>query len=128
MQTEVSKRSEVSKRLECLFESPGCPPHNLKEHVSTIVGLHNAYTHTVTEMKLSKFFGLRDFIHFVHFIRRKCVQGDTSLSLPQSLPQVGQLVVESLERNFSGSQCFSEICEVFLHWVSFFLLDDVPIS
>ena len=99
---------------ECLFESPGCSPQSLKEHVDRIVDLHNAYTHTVTEMKLSKFFGLRDFIHFVHFIRRKCVSRDANLSLFQ----VGQLVMESLERNFNGSQHFSEICEVFLHRVS----------
>ena len=68
-------------------------------------------------MKLSKFFGLRDFIHFVHYIRRKCVQRDANLSLSQ----VGQLVVDSLERNFSGSQQFSEICEVFFKRVSILL-------
>ena len=120
--TEISKDLEVLA-TECLFESPGCPPHSLKDHVGTIVELHYAYTHAVTETKLSKFFGLRDFIHFVHNIRRKCVQKDTNLSLPQ----VGQLVMESLERNFSGSQQFSEICEVFLERVSI-LVYNVPIS
>ena len=112
--TEMSEDLQVLA-TECLFESPGCPPLNLREHVDRIVDLHNAYTHTVTEMKLNKFFGLRDFIHFVHYIRRKCVQKDANLSLSQ----VGQLVMESLERNFSGSQQFSEICEVFLNRVSF---------
>jgi len=111
--TEMSEDLQVLA-TECLFESPGCSPQSLKEHVDRIVDLHNAYTHTVTEMKLSKFFGLRDFIHFVHFIRRKCVSRDANLSLSQ----VGQLVMESLERNFNGSQHFSEICEVFLHRVS----------
>jgi len=111
--TEMSEDLQVLA-TECLFESPGCPPHNLQKHIDTIVDLHNAYTHTVTEMKLSRFFGLRDFIHFVHYIRRKCVQRDANLSLSQ----VGQLVMESLERNFSGSQQFSELCEVFLHRVS----------
>jgi len=111
--TELSEDLPVLA-TECLFESPGCPPQNLKEHVDSIVDLHNAYTHIVTEMKLSKVFGLRDFIHFVHYIRRKCLQKDANLSHFQ----VGQLVVDSLERNFSGSQQFSEICEVFLHRVS----------
>ena len=119
--TEMSEDLQVLA-TECLFESPGCPPHNLKEHVDRIVDLHNAYTHTVTEMKLNKFFGLRDFIHFVHYIRRRCIQRDTSLAISQSLLQVGQLVMESLERNFSGSQCSSEICEVFLRQVSLSLL------
>ena len=95
---------------ECLFESPGCPPHNLREHINVIVDLYNAYTHIMTEMQLNNFFGLRDFIHFLHYIRRKCVQRDTDLSLHQ----VGQIVTGSLERNFSGSQHLSEILEVFL--------------
>jgi len=114
--TGMSEGLEVLA-TECLFESPESPPDNLKEHIGGIVDLHNAYTHIVTEMNLSKFFGLRDFIHFVHYIRRKCVQRDTNLSLSQ----VGQLVMESLERNFSGSQQFSEICDVFLNRVSILL-------
>ena len=100
---------------ECLFESPDCPPPSLKEHIDIIVDLQNAYTYIITEMKLNNFFGLRDFIHFLHYIRRKCVQRDTNLSLHQ----VGQLVTESLERNFSGSQQLSEILEVFLCRVRF---------
>ena len=112
--TEITEYLE-NLATECLYESPGCPPHSLREHIDVIVDLHNAYTHIVTEMKLNKFFGLRDFIHFLHYIRRKCVQRDTSLSLHQ----VGQLVTESLERNFSGSQQLSEILEVFLCRVRF---------
>ena len=95
---------------ECLFESPGCPPHSLRDRIEVIVDLHNAYTHIMTEMKLNNFFGLRDFIHFLHYIRRTCVQRGTDLSLHQ----LGQLVTKSLERNFSGSQQLSEILEVFL--------------
>ena len=106
---------EITKDLkvlatECLFESPGCPPHNLREHINVIVDLHNAYTHIMTEMKLNNFFGLRDFIHFLHYIRRMCVQRSTEISLHQ----VGQIVTKSLERNFSGSQQLSEILDVFL--------------
>ena len=111
---EISEDLEVLTN-ECLFESPGCPPHNLKEHVDTIVNLHSAYTETMTELKLSRFFGLRDFIHFVQYIRHECVQRGTNLSLYQ----VAQLVTVSLEKNFSGSQQFSAIHEAFLHQVSF---------
>ena len=112
--TEISEDLEVLA-TECLFESAGCPPRNLKEHVETIVHLHSAYTKAMTELKLSRFFGLRDFIHFVQYIRHKCVQRDADLTLGQ----VGQLVTESLEKNFSGSQQFPAIHEAFLHQVRF---------
>ena len=112
--TEVPEYLEILA-TECLYESPGCPPHSLREHIDVIVDLHNAYTHIVTEMKLSNLFGLRDFVHFLHYIQRKCVQRDTDLSLYQ----VGQVVIESLERNFSGSQQLSGILEVFLRRVRF---------
>ena len=112
--TEITEYLEILA-TECLFESPGCPPHSLREHIDVIVDLHNAYAHVVTEMELNKFFGLRDFVHFLHYIRRKCAQKDTDLSLHQ----VGKVVTESLERNFSGSQQLSEILEVFLHRVRF---------
>ena len=111
---EISEDLEVLA-TECLFESPGCPPQNLKEHVDTIVDLHSAYTETMTKLKLRRFFGLRDFIHFVQYIRHKCVQRGANLSLCQ----VGQLVTESLEKNFSGSQQFSAIHKAFLQQVSF---------
>ena len=112
--TEISEDLEVLA-TECLFESAGCPPRNLTEHVETIVHLHSAYTEAMTELKLSRFFGLRDFIHFVQYIRHKCVQTDADLTLGQ----VGQLVTESLEKNFSGSQQFPAILEAFLHQVRF---------
>ena len=111
---EISEDLEVLAN-ECLFESPGCPPENLREHVDTIVNLRSAYTETMTKLKLSRFFGLRDFIHFVQYIRHKCVQRGANLSLYK----VGQFVTESLEKNFSGSQQFSAIHEAFLQQVSF---------
>ena len=113
--TEISEDLEVLA-TECLYESPGCLPHNLKIYFDTVVGLSTAYTETITKLKLARFFGLRDFIHFVQYIRHKCVQ---SPSADLELKEVGQFVTESLERNFSGSQRFSEICEAFLHQVSF---------
>ena len=116
--TEISEDLGVLA-TECLFESPGCSPHNLKPHFDTVVNLSTAYTVAITKLKLASFFGLRDFIHFVQYVRYKCVnskRGDLALK------EVGQLVIESLERNFSGSQQFSEICEAFLDQVSFNLL------
>ena len=116
--TEISEDLEVLA-TECLYESPGCSPRNLKTHFRTVVNLSTAYTVTITKLKLARFFGLRDFIHFVQYVRYKCVnskRGDLALK------EVGQFVIESLERNFSGSQQFSEICEAFLDQVSFNLM------
>ena len=111
---EITEDLEILA-TECLYESPGRPPPNLREHIDVIVDLHNAYTQIVTGMSLSNFFGLRDFIHFLHYIRRKCVQRNANLTLHQ----VGQLVTESLERNFSGLQQLPEILQVFLCRVRF---------
>ena len=58
---------------------------------------------------LEKFFGLRDFIHFINYIRRN-YQGDMT----------PELVLQSLERNFNGavnSVGFEEICNVFFEKV-----------
>ena len=52
---------------------------------------------------IQKFFGLRDFIHFINYIRRK---GRGSIT--------PQLVLQSLERNFNGTEEFEDICSVFL--------------
>ena len=52
-------------------------------------------------------FGLRDFIHFVTYLR--CNQRHYLDA---------QLVVESLERNFNGTKRFDEVCQIFLQEVS----------
>ena len=55
-----------------------------------------------------KFFGLRDFIHFVNYLRRFMKpNGDTF-----------DTVMRGLERNFNGFDNFSEICGTFLEKVS----------
>ena len=50
-----------------------------------------------------KFFGLRDFIHFINYIRRE-----------RKVDITPQLVLRSLERNFNGTKDFEDICSVFL--------------
>ena len=55
---------------------------------------------------IERFFGLRDFIHFVNYIRRK---GKFSITR--------QVVLESLERNFNGTKEFKYICSEFLEKV-----------
>jgi hypothetical protein len=56
-----------------------------------------------SKTEFSKFFGLRDFIHLIHYLRRT--------ELPEITPQ---LVMEALERNFNGYHKFEDICRSFL--------------
>jgi len=60
-------------------------------------------------LRYKKFFGLRDFIHFINYIRRKR-QDDLD----------PQLVMKALERNFNGCdyECFHDICAPFLEKVN----------
>ena len=57
--------------------------------------------------RFKDFFGLRDFIHMIHYLRR----GKTSSITPQ-------LVMAALERNFNGCEEFNAVCEQFIRHVS----------
>lgn len=57
--------------------------------------------------RFKDFFGLRDFIHMIHYLRR----GKTSSITPQ-------LVMAALERNFNGCEEFNAVCKEFLRYVS----------
>ena len=58
--------------------------------------------------RFKDFFGLRDFIHMIHYLRRR---GKASSIKPQ-------LVMAALERNFNGCEAFDAICKEFLKPVS----------
>ena len=67
--------------------------------------------HATNEHRFENFFGLRDFIHFINYIRRNR-QGSVNASL----------VLQSLERNFNGSEDFKHICSIFLDQVWHYLV------
>ena len=56
-------------------------------------------------------FGLRDFIFLVTHLRRKINNRKFLLS--------PQLILQGLERNFNGTDCFIKLCQVFLKYVSY---------
>ncbi len=62
-----------------------------------------------------RLFGLRDFIHFVTYLRRK---GRRYLD--------AQLMLEGLERNFNGSRNFRELCQIFFEEVSYLTWSIIP--
>ena len=94
-----------------LCNTPDDPPPDLKKDLETIVQFCPAYSHLISKSEFSHFFGLRDFIHFVSYLRRHRDQMLTP-----------QLVMEALERNFNGSDSSDKICNTFLKKVRAVLL------
>ena len=90
----------------CLCTNPDNPPPELKQDLEMIVRFCPAYSHLMTKLEFSQYFGLRDFIHFVNYLRRHRNQMLTS-----------QLVMKAMERNFNGSNNFDKICNTFLNKV-----------
>jgi len=92
----------------CLYPNPVNAPVEAQENLRTVIKFSNAYHTLLRDSRhLSAFFGLRDFIHFINYLRRKCTQIVHA-----------QDVMMALERNFNGtSEDFHKICQVFLEQV-----------
>ena len=92
----------------CLCQTPNDPPPELKRDLEFIANLVPAYDSLMRRQKFKQFFGLRDFIHFISYLKRK----RREMLSPQ-------LVVEALERNFNGvsKKDFDSILKIFLHRV-----------
>ena len=91
----------------CLCSKPENPPIELKKDLDVIESFCPVYIRLMDCPSFREFFGLRDFIHFVHYLRRRRTQMLTP-----------QLVLEALERNFNGLDNFEEMCSLFLGVVS----------
>ena len=81
---------------------------NTKKLVGAICDSYNVI---LQDPEFKCLFGLRDFIHFATYLRRK-----------QTHFVDAQLVIQSLERNFNGTKRFAEICRTFLSKVSLALI------
>ena len=92
----------------CLCSDPDNPPPELKNDLTTIAKLCTPYLRLMEQKEFKQFFGLRDFIHFVNYLRRK---RQNTLN--------AQVVQEAVERNFNGSDEFEHICKQFLLTVSY---------
>ena len=71
----------------------------------------HSYITVIQHKQFRKYFGLRDFIHFVTYLHRR-----RKLALDEPL------ILEALERNFNGSQNFKHICQIFSQKVRGYLL------
>ena len=103
---EASQEDLETLAKGCLCSTPDNPPPQLKKDLEMIVRFCPAYTNLMNKSEFSQYFGLRDFIHFVSYLRRRRAQMLTP-----------QLVMEALERNFNGSDNFDKICNTFLGMV-----------
>ena len=71
------------------------------------------FSKLMQDRKHNHFFGLRDFIHFVNYLRRERTRG---LMLDE------HLVMKALERNFNGCEQFDKVAESFITPVSLSLI------
>ena len=91
----------------CLYSEPGKPPAELNIDLVTITRFCQPYQNLMVGKDAKQFFGLRDFIHFVNYLRKR-----------RHSILTAQVVLEALERNFNGSDEFEDICRQFLATVS----------
>ena len=103
---EASQEDLETLAKGCLCSTPDNPPPQLKKDLKMIVQFCPAYINLMNKPEFNQYFGLRDFIHFVSYLRRRRGQMLTI-----------QLVMEALERNFNGSDNFKMICDTFLGMV-----------
>ena len=92
----------------CLCDKPEDPPAELKKDIELITKFCPIYHNFMERPEFRRFYGLRDFIHFVNYLERHRNKGITP-----------DLVLRGLERNFNGHKLFDTICKEFLGVVSF---------
>ena len=106
--SEMSKEDLITLAKGCFYNHCDVnPPFQLGDDTTMITQLCYAYGALMTKPAIKKFFGLRDFIYFIYYLRN---HRRDMLS-----PQV---IMEGLERNFNGSDHFTDICKAFLPHVS----------
>ena len=94
----------------CLCSEPENPPPLLKDGgIEQIVNFCPIYKDIMQDSRFNNFFGLRDFIHFINFLRRRIERG--AMLSPH-------LVLQVLERNFNGLEDAPTIWNNFLLTVS----------
>ena len=93
----------------CLTSEVANPPKRIKKILKKVVKSCEAFTKLMEDDNFSHFFGLRDFVHFISYLRRKKDM------------KIERCVVEAIERNFNGYDNFESVFTLFLHEVSVFI-------
>ena len=102
---EASKEDLHTLAKGCFCSNPESPPPELELDLKKVVQFCEPYLSLMKDKSFARFFGLRDYIQFVNYLRRKR-KDDQSLN--------SQVVMCALERNFNGYGKFEEICSKFL--------------
>ena len=89
----------------CAFTTDQDP---LEDDEKLVEAFCKSYNYILEDREFKSLFGLRDFIHFVTYLR---------FNRKHYLD--AQLVVKSLERNFNGTKRFVDICQTFLKEVRY---------
>lgn len=91
----------------CLRKSTENRNVDLESFLPTVEKLSPAYVELMKDEQFRNFFGLRDFMHMIHYIRRNC---DSTTGISPNL------ILRALERNFSGvGKCqFRRVLQVFM--------------
>jgi hypothetical protein len=92
----------------CLISQPDSHSRKLQKCLDLAVESCKAFSKLMKDETFSHFFGLRDFIHFINYLRRRRHQ--------MLQPHV---VMEAIERNFNGSENFENIANEFLTAMNF---------
>ena len=105
----ASSEDLITLAKGCLHADPDNPPPTIRKDIEMVSRFCGPYEEVMTKKHCKQFFGLRDFIHFISYLRHKRHE----MLSPQ-------LVMEGLERNFNGieKRQFFWICQVFLQSVS----------
>ena len=104
---EASEADLKTLAKGCLSTKLKDPPPELQKDLELVVRFCPAFSKLMEQDKFNYFFGLRDFIHFVNYLRRK-----------RSQMLNPQIVMAALERNFNGHEEFEQIAKLFLDSVS----------
>ena len=107
---EASSEDLVTLAKGCFADDPENISPTSRRDIETVEHLCKPFEDLMTSKTFQQFFGLRDFIHFLSYLR--CKKHETLSP---------QLVMEAIERNFNGLNelYFWRICQSFLHAVCF---------
>eukprot|EP00117_Sycon_ciliatum_P002930 scpid215/ scgid3933/ E3 ubiquitin-protein ligase RNF213 len=91
----------------CMCSDPEHPPPYMQSTKKMLDNFCGVYRRLMQDERYSSFFGLRDFIHFIHYLRRGVLKDQ------EITPQI---VLRGLERNFNGilEKDFKDLAHRFL--------------
>eukprot|EP00731_Ephydatia_muelleri_P036542 Em0275g1a len=102
--SDTSKGDLITLAKGCFYNiNDSSSPNEMRYENDVITRLCSAYAAIMTKPAIKKFFGLRDFIYFIYYLRNH-----------RSEMLSPQVIMEGLERNFNGSDHFDDICKAFL--------------